>query len=119
MAITVSELSPRIRSNLIPGFGYEMILNLVPDNSYDNNGDVIDLTAYFPNEVYGGHPIHYALATAATVLKYKRATSGAPDTGAVQAYVTNTSGADVVMPELSAGAGNEGITECYWVFYGR
>lgn len=119
MAITVTELSPRVRSTLIPGFGYELILNLVPDNSYDNNGDVIDLTTYFPNEVYGGHSIHYALGTAATVLKYTRAASGAPATGAVQSYVTDTSGADAAMPELSAGAGNEGITESYWVFFGR
>lgn len=119
MAIVVSALSPRVASGLIPGFGHEVILNLIPDNSYDANGDPVDLSPYFPNEVYGGHPIHAAIDTSVVVLKYSRAAAGAPATGVVQSYVTNTSGADGAMVELGAGAGNEGITEQYWVFFGR
>jgi hypothetical protein len=119
MAIVASVLSPRVASSLIPGFGFEAIVNIVPDNSYDANGDTTDLSAVFPNEVYGGHPIHAAIDTSVVVLKYRRAAAGAPATGFIQSYVTDTSGADGAMVELSAGAGNEGITEQYWVFFGR
>lgn len=119
MAMTVSALSPAVRSNLIPGFGFEAIVNIVPDNNYTANGDTVDLSAIFPTEVYGGHMIHCALGTAVVKLVYELAASGAPATGQVQSYVTDTSGADVAMVELSAGAGNEGITQSYWVFFGR
>ena len=119
MAMVVSELSPVVRSNLIPGFGFEAIVNIVPDNSYDANGDTLDLSPMFPNEVYGGHMIHCPYGLAVVKLVYERAALGAPATGQIQSYVTDTSAGDVAMPELSAGAGNEGITESYWVFFGR
>lgn len=119
MAMVASALSPAVKSGLIPGFGFEAIVNIVPDNSYDANGDPVDLSAIFPTEVYGGHPIHYVIDSAVVVLKYSRAAAGAPATGVVQSYVTDTSGADTAMVELGAGAGNEGITESYWVFFGR
>ena len=119
MAMTVSQLSPVVRSGLIEGFGIEAIVNIVPDNSYDGNGDATDLSGVFPTEVYGGHPIAYAAGTAVAVLKYSRAASGAPATGVIQSYVTDTSGVDVAMVELGAGAGNEGMTQVYWVFFGR
>lgn len=119
MAITLTQLSPVVRSTLIPGFGFETIFSLAFDNSYDANGDALDLSAIFPNEVYGGHPIHALVDTSVVVLKYRRGASGAPASGFVQSYVTDTSGADGAMVELSAGAGNEGVTEQYWVFFGR
>jgi len=120
MAIAVANVqTPGIISGPFPGFGYEALLCLTPDNSYDANGDVIDLSAWFPNEVYGGHPIHAVLNGSVVVGKYSRAALGAPATGVVQFYVTDTSAGDVAMVELAAGAGAEGLTSYFWAFYGR
>ncbi len=120
MAIVAAEVQALgVKSGPFPGFGYEALICLTPDNSYDANGDVVDLSPWFPNEVYGGHPIHAVLDGSVVVGKYVRSALGVPSTGVVQFYVTDTSAGDIAMPELAAGAGAEGLTSYWWAFYGR
>ena len=120
MALAMTTPSTRI-SGLLPGMGFQAIIQLVWDNSYSFGGEAQSLATVFPNEVYGGTVISdtpndggYLCKCvrnggdpASTVFQvYRKAGSGA--VGAVGAFTEAATAAD-----LSAMNGQ------LWMMWGR
>lgn len=122
MTVTAADLTTRARSGLFPGEGFKAFVTVVWDNSYLNaTGEPLDLSAVFPNEVYGGAVYADTLNDGGYECVYSRAASGAPATGVVEAWYGNNDAGGAQDPlilvadmaDLSAMNGQR------WCFWGR
>lgn len=118
MALTITTPNNRI-STLIPGFGFEVAVNIVWDAEYPTGGETAALNTIFANEVYGGHVISDTVDDAGWVPRYVRDTAGAPATGDIQLYYANYDAADGVMIEVPDMTNVSAMDGQLWMFYGR
>ena len=119
MAATATEPTTPRHSGLVPGLGFMAIVNITMDNAYAFGGEYCNLSAIFPNQVFGGHVIADPVDCGGFVSKYV-------------AGATPTSGLIQVFAQVTAAAGTCGpLNECLtteslsmidgqvWCFYGR
>lgn len=108
------------RSNLVPGFGFFAIHELVWDNSYPTGGEACDLSGTFPSEVYGGFPISDTVDDAGFRPRYVRDTGGAPATGVIQLYWGDyDNGNDGPLVEVDDTTNVSAMDGQRWLFLGR
>lgn len=121
MTVTAAVLSPRSNSGLLSGEGFKAFATVVWDNSYPTGGETLDLSAIFPNEVFGGTNYADTLNDGGFECTYTRATAGAPATGLVQAWYTNNDagGAQDPLIEVADMADVSAMNGQRWCFWGR
>lgn len=121
MALIITTPNTRV-SGLIPGMGFQAVMQFVYDNSYPTGGEVADLSATFPNEVFGGVPIADTLNDGGFISRYVRAANGAPASGIIQVYEKPASGAVGAigaLPEAGNARDLSAINGQLWMFWGR
>jgi len=120
MALTVTALTPNPTSGNIPGIGFAAIVQVAFDSSYIITGEVLDLSGIFPTMVFGGCVINDTLNDGGWMMKYVRATSGAPATGVIQAFGQQTNAATTNGPLLNSLTAEDlsAVNGQYWIFFG-
>lgn len=115
MAWTAAEVKRTIQG---PGM-VQAIVDVTADASYaGGGGETLDLSAIFPNEVYGGTPIDDN-AQGGYKMTYDLAASGAPATGKVIAYTGDYDpAADSPLVEADAATNLSAVCSGRWVFWG-
>lgn len=94
------------------------IVTITADNSYSAGGETIDLSAIFPNVVYGGVPIEDA-AQGGYKPVYDRAAAGAPATGKIVVYTGDYNpAADGPMTDEDGTPDLSAVCTGLWVFLG-
>ena len=122
MAVTAAALTTPVRSGLIPGLGFKTMLAVTWDASYAAGpGETLDLSAFFPTEVFGGAVYGDTLNDGGYECVYVRGTAGDPATGAVEAWYTNNDAGGVQDPLIEvAGAVNLSAMDAQrWMFWGH
>lgn len=121
MPLAITTPSSRI-SGAIPGYGHMAVVQIVYDNSYPTGGELCDLSATFPNEVFGGTPIADTVNDGGFISRYVRATAGVPASGIIQVYEKPASGAVGAigaLPEAGNTRDLSAINGQLWMFWGR
>lgn len=120
MTVTATELTIPARSGLFPGEGFKAFVTVAWDASYLNaTGEPLDLSAIFPNEVYGGNVYADTVNDGGYFCVYSRATAGAPATGVLCAYYGNNDagGAQdplIVVADMTDVSAMNGQRWCFW-----
>lgn len=112
--------SQTVRSGNIPGLGNQAVVTVVHTGTYATGGQTCDLSAIFPTEVYGGHPISDTQDDGGYKSTYVLATAGAPATGIIQMYYVDANNvADAAFVEVADMVALTAIDGQLWVFNGR
>lgn len=112
--------SQTVRSGLIPGLGFQAVVTVVHTVTYDTGGQAVDLSAIFPNEVIGGHPISDTVDDGGYKSTYVLAAAGAPSTGIIQMYYVDANNvADAAFNQVANGTALTAIDGQLWLFVGR
>ena len=121
MTVTAAVLTTRANSGLLSGEGFKAFVTVVWDSSYPTGGEALDLSAIFPNEVYGGAVYADTLNDGGYECTYTRATAGAPATGMLQAWWTNNDagGAQDPLIEVADMTSLAAMDSQRWCFWGR
>lgn len=121
MALTAAAITPTQMSNLKEGEGYKVMATLTWDAIYPTGGETIDLSAFFPTEVFGGTNIADTLNDGGYECTYTRAVAGAPATGVIQAWWTNNDAGGVQDPliEVADMTDVSAMNSQRWIFFGR
>ena len=119
MPLTAAVLSTRVASGAIPGLGFVAIVQLTYDSAYLNGGEYCDLSAIFPNTVYGGTPIADTADDGGWLCKYVAGAS--PTSGLIQVWGQVTIAAGTCGPLNSCLSAQDisAMNAQVWVFYGR
>lgn len=117
---TNSAASSAIRSGNIPGLGFQAVVTVVHAGTYSTGGDTLDLSAVFPSEVYGGHPISDTQDDGGYKSTYVLGTAGAPASGVLQMYYVDANNvADAAFNQVANGVALTAIDGQLWIFNGR
>lgn len=117
---TNSAASAAIKSGLIPGLGFQAVVTVVHTVTYATGGQTCDLSAIFPNEVIGGHPISDTVDDGGYKSTYVLATAGAPATGLIQMYYVDANNAgDAAFNQVANGVALTAIDGQLWLFVGK
>jgi hypothetical protein len=112
--------SQTVRSGAIPGIGFQAVVTVVHTVTYSTGGDTLDLSAIFPNEVIGGHPISDTQDDGGYKSTYVLGTAGAPASGILQMYYVDANNvADAAFNQVANAVALTAIDGQLWLFVGR
>ncbi len=117
MTVTGALATTPQRSGNIPGLGIMAIVTVVMDSAMLQAGELIDLSAIFPNSVWGGVPIKDTLNDGGFTFRYVSGATTA--SGLIQSYGMPAAATSGPLVLLSNGANISAVDGQTWLFLGQ